>query len=78
MRFSGTYEIEDGYVGKSRPQTFQVTDADVCLYVTQDSTDEEIIEAYEQMATRHFQEHILIFTSKEQEFLEFARSALKD
>jgi hypothetical protein len=78
MRFSGTYEIQDGYVGNSRPQTFQITNVDICVYLNQDSTDEEILVAYEEMSNLHFLEHTSILVSKEKEFLEFARNALKE
>jgi hypothetical protein len=77
MRFQGTYENEDGYAGKSRPQTFQITEDEIYLYCTQESTDDEIIAAYQQIAEEDFRNRIGIFTSKEQEFLEFARKTLK-
>ena len=62
------YEIEDGYVGKSRPQYFTINTGD--LY--EDMDEDDIREVYRSAVTDDFQEKITACGVNEDKFVEWA------
>lgn len=70
--FEGTYEVDDGYVGKGRPKPFEI-DADD---LDDDMTDDEIAELYDNSARDAFEQEVTYYTNNGDEFLAWAREQL--
>lgn len=68
--FNCRYELEDGYVGGSRPQTFRVRAADL----EDDVSDEALEQAFHAMAEEHRNENIGIASLNIDEFKQWARA----
>ena len=71
-QFKGSYEVEDGYVGKSRPKYFSVS----ALDLADDMTDDELRDLYSEAADEHFRQCVTFALSKEDEFVEWAREQI--
>lgn len=72
-RFSGAYEINDGYAGKSRPQSFSVSSDEI----EDDMTEDEIRELYAELAEADFQARITVSVSREDAFVAWALEQLE-
>jgi predicted sulfurtransferase len=71
-KFKGRYEVSDGYVGGSRPHHFKFDASDL----EDDMTDVDLVNAYEQAAQDHFEEHITPSVERVDEFIKWAREQL--
>ena len=72
--FRGTYEVDDGYAGKSRPQHFKVGASDIDNAMS----EEDLRDLYNECARDHFEQNIGIEISKEDEFLAWARGVIAE
>jgi hypothetical protein len=71
-QFKGTFEIADGYGGRSRPQYFSVSAHDL----DDDMTDEELRCFFFVKAEEYFRENIGIIVTGSDEFVAWAREKL--
>lgn len=69
-KFEVRYEVEDGYVGKSRPQFFKIDSSEI----EDDMGDEELSELYHDMVQNDFDQKISPGGENLDEFLDWARS----
>ena len=70
-RFSGAYQVDDGYVG-NRPQHFTIN-----AHELEDDMDDEALRCfYEESAEEHMREHVSISCSRVDQFVEWARVQL--
>jgi hypothetical protein len=67
--FMGRYEVDDGYVGGSRPQSFEIKDWEI----DEDMTEEELREIYRDEMQNHFEQNIFPGGNNEDEFIEWAK-----
>lgn len=72
-KFNGAYEINDGYAGKSRPQSFSVSSNEI----DDDMTEDEIRELYANLAEADFQARITVSVSREDAFVSWALEQLE-
>ena len=68
QKFNGVYEINDGYAGKSRPQSFSVSSEEI----EDDMAEDAIRELYASLAEADFQERITVSVSREDAFVSWA------
>ncbi len=73
-KFEASYEIEDGYAGRSRPQSFCIDPQDIM----EDMDEEDLREMYRDMVQEDFQQKIAPFGTNEDEFVEWALSQMED
>jgi hypothetical protein len=70
--FECRYELEDGYVGKSRPQTFYILESDL----EDGMTDADLDNLFHEMAEEHRNREIGIAEQNVSEFKAWAREML--
>ena len=70
--FKGRYEVSDGYVGDARPHKFNFDAGDI----EEDMTDVDLVNAYEEAAQAHFEQHIMPSVERVEEFIKWAREQL--
>jgi hypothetical protein len=71
-KFEGYYEVEDGYVGKSRPVYFSVHESDI----DEDMDEEDLRNLYDKEAKDHFEKNIYYAVSREDQFVEWAKEVI--
>jgi hypothetical protein len=74
MRFEGTYEVEDDYVGKSRPHHFDIDEYDI----EDDMTDDDIEQLYEDFAQADFEQNVSFRLCDVGEFVEWAKERIRE
>jgi hypothetical protein len=67
-KFNGAYDINDGYAGKSRPQSFSVSADEI----EDDMTEDAIRGLYASLAEADFQKRITVSVSREEAFVSWA------
>lgn len=71
-RFPGRYELEDGYCGGSRPQSFSIGEGDL----EDDMEEHELRTLFYEMAEEHMRQSIGIVGRNEDEFVKWAQGIL--
>lgn len=72
--FQGQYQVDDGYVGASRPQHFPVFMDDI----EDDMTDDQLESLYEDLAYEHFLQNVSCITSRLGEFKVWAKKVMAE
>lgn len=72
-KFKASYEINDGYAGRSRPQNFTINAGDI----EEDMSDDDLLAFYEEACEEHMRERIGITTMKHEQFLAWARAQIE-
>ena len=67
--FKAKYAVDDGYAGGARPHFVTIDEADL----NDCETDEQLLEAYNEVIYDHFTERITPYGQNEAEFLEWAK-----
>ena len=70
--FKGTYYVDDGYVGKSRPHHFEIDDFEI----EDDMTDENLEELYENLMISDFEDKIHPYSQNVKEFIQWAKEQI--
>ena len=74
--FKVIWEVADGYIGKSRPQYFNISEND--LDIAEDATEEEIEEEagilFDDMLQNEFENNIYPASDKRDEFIEWVKN----
>ena len=78
-KFEVTWEVEDGYIGKSRPQRFHISEDD--FDISEDATEEEIEEdagiLFDDMLQQEFENNIYPSSDKREDFIEWVKNIIK-
>ncbi len=74
MRFEGAYEVEDGYVGKSRPHYFDIDEYDI----EDDMSDGDLMQLYEDTAQADFEQNVSFRLYDVEEFVEWAKERIRE
>ncbi|MGM4987384.1 hypothetical protein [Tardiphaga sp. 841_E9_N1_2] len=75
-KFIAKYEVADGYVGKSRPQSLVIRPEDID--VSPNMTDEQLEEALYEMVEEDMQQKISADVDNAAEFVAWARSLVEE
>lgn len=73
-KFQVRYEVDDGYVGKSRPQKFSIDESDI----EDDMTEGDLRKFYQEQIDDDFERRIFAFGENEDEFIEWAQKIIKN
>ncbi len=73
--FKVTYEVNDGYVGGSRPQSFRIHEGD--YEFSPDSTDEQLLEVFYGAIDEDMRQKVSPHNVNESDFLVWAREQIK-
>lgn len=74
MGFKGIYEVDDGYIGDSRPQYFTIDVDDI-----EDDMDEEALrELFYQAMEEDFQQRISCYSININKFVEWAQEMQRE
>lgn len=73
MRFRASYEVEDGYVGKSAPQYFYIDDSDI----DEDMDEESLMEVFYETMQEDFQNKIYPIETCKEEYLDWCKRIIK-
>lgn len=72
QKFTAKYEVDDGYAGGSRPQSFTIRAADILMNA--ESTDEEIRDEFYDMVEEEMRQRISACNVNADEFVQWVRS----
>lgn len=72
--FTVKYEVDDGYVGGSRPQSFRIREGDFDF--SHNMTDEQIKDAFFEAVEEEMRQRISACNTNEDDFLEWARAQI--
>lgn len=68
------WEVEDGYVGKSRPHSFKFYSSWLHEEMTEDEIQDELLNETEQ----HFNNMVSFYIKNKDEFIEWAKETLEN
>lgn len=71
-KFTGIYEVDDGYAGGSRPQKFEIHESD--LYDCE--TEEELSQLFEEIMQEDFEQSIYPYEKNKKEFIKWAKERM--
>lgn len=73
--FKARYEVNDGYAGGSRPQSFKIREGD--YFFGENPTDDQILEVLYGAVEEDMHQKIGFHKVNESEFIEWAREQIK-
>lgn len=69
MKFKARYEVDDGYVGKDRPQYFSISEEDI----EDDMDDDQLEQMFYDIMQEEFEQHVIPYAVNVDEFVIWAK-----